>query len=105
MDVREYSQNVEKMLDAAEKKSVEDYVNQQQDLVDLHREIKSCDSILESMESILYQFQSDLGNISDEIRSLQDQSSTMSVKLQNRKVRKLKEPFIIPWLIQDCLSP
>lgn len=85
MDVREYSQNVEKMLDAAEKKSVEDYVNQQQDLVELHREIKSCDSILESMESILYQFQSDLGNISDEIRSLQDQSSTMSIKLQNRK--------------------
>jgi vacuolar protein sorting-associated protein 52 len=39
------------------------------------------------MESILYQFQSDLSNISDEIRSLQDQSSTMSVKLQNRKVR------------------
>ena len=38
------------------------------------------------MESILHRFQYDLGNISDEIRSLQDQSSTMSVKLQNRKV-------------------
>ena len=38
------------------------------------------------MESILHRFQFDLGNISDEIRSLQDQSSTMSVKLQNRKV-------------------
>ena len=40
MDVREYSQNVERMLDAAEKKSVEDYVSQQHNLVELHREIK-----------------------------------------------------------------
>lgn len=38
------------------------------------------------MESILNSFQFDLGNISDEIRSLQDQSSTMNIKLQNRKV-------------------
>ena len=40
MDVREYSQNVEKLLDSAEKKSVEDYVNQQHNLASLHREIK-----------------------------------------------------------------
>ena len=102
--MRKFSQNIEKTLDLAEKKSVEDYVNQQDKLANLHLEIKvnillwvqqflfikfgqkSCDNILESMESILHRFQYDLGNISDEIRSLQDQSSTMSVKLQNRKV-------------------
>ena len=40
LDVREYSQNVEKLLETAEKKSVNDYVSQQQSLVDLHQEIK-----------------------------------------------------------------
>lgn len=39
LDVREYSQNVDKLLETAEKNSVNDYVKQQQSLSDLHEEI------------------------------------------------------------------
>ncbi|EFN54603.1 hypothetical protein CHLNCDRAFT_35889 [Chlorella variabilis] len=38
------------------------------------------------MEGMLGRFQSDLGSISTEIRSLQEQSSSMSVRLKNRRV-------------------
>lgn len=40
------------------------------------------------MEGILETFKSDLGSISNEIKLLQDQSTSMDVKLQNRKVRQ-----------------
>lgn len=39
LDVREYSQNIDKLLEIAEKNSVNDYVKQQQNLVNLHEEI------------------------------------------------------------------
>jgi hypothetical protein len=47
------------------------------------------------MEGMLGKFQSDLGNISSEIRSLQEQSSSMSVRLKNRRtVQQRLETFI-----------
>jgi archaellum component FlaC len=52
--------------------------------------IKSCDEVLGRMEELLNVFQSDLGNISGEIQNLQEQSTHMSIKLKNRKVRKVK---------------
>ena len=51
----------------------------------LHLQIKDCDGILVAMEGMLGKFQSDLGNVSAEIRSLQEQSSSMSVRLKNRR--------------------
>jgi hypothetical protein len=42
------------------------------------------------MEELLNVFQSDLGNISGEIQNLQEQSTHMSIKLKNRKVRKVR---------------
>ena len=44
------------------------------------------------MESMLSGFQADLGNISEEIKYLQEQSSSMSVKLRNRKVWTWRPP-------------
>lgn len=52
--------------------------------------IKSCDEVLGRMEELLNVFQSDLGNISGEIQNLQEQSTHMSIKLKNRKVRKVR---------------
>ena len=58
-------------------------------------QIKECDSILVAMEGMLGRFQSDLGNVSGEIRSLQEQSSSMGVRLRNRRsVQERLEAFI-----------
>jgi hypothetical protein len=46
------------------------------------------------MESMLSGFQADLGNISEEIKYLQEQSSSMSVKLRNRKVWAWRPPAV-----------
>ena len=48
-------------------------------------QIKEFYEILVQMEGMLGRYQSDLGNISQEIRSLQEQSSSMSVRLKNRR--------------------
>jgi hypothetical protein len=48
-------------------------------------QIKECDDILAGMEGMLGKFTSDLGNISSEIRALQEQSTSMSVRLRNRR--------------------
>ena len=58
-------------------------------------QIKECDGILVAMEGMLGRFQSDLGNVSGEIRSLQEQSSSMGVRLRNRRsVQERLEAFI-----------
>jgi len=76
---------VDATLREAEMASIQDYVAQSENLLALHEHIKGCDGILEHMESLLVGFQTDLGNISSEIKSLQEQSSTLSIRLKNRK--------------------
>jgi len=85
VDMREYSRQIENELRQVERESVEDYVASASALADLHQQIVGCDEILERMEKLLTGFQADLGNISHEIKSLQDLSSSMSIKLRNRK--------------------
>eukprot|EP01104_Vermistella_antarctica_P010462 TRINITY_DN279_c1_g4_i1.p1 TRINITY_DN279_c1_g4~~TRINITY_DN279_c1_g4_i1.p1 ORF type:complete len:919 (-),score=301.86 TRINITY_DN279_c1_g4_i1:59-2785(-) len=85
IDMRAYSKQVESELRVIERESIQDYIQESMNVATLHKQIVACDSILERMESMLGGFQADLGNISDEIKYLQDKSSSMSVKLKNRK--------------------
>ncbi|DBA84296.1 TPA: hypothetical protein ACH3X2_006350 [Trebouxia sp. C0005] len=84
-DPKEYGQQYETKLRQAELESIQDYITESDNLVELHDQISSCDNILATMEDMLGKFQADLGNISTEIRALQEQSQTMSIKLKNRK--------------------
>ncbi|XP_065203374.1 vacuolar protein sorting-associated protein 52 homolog [Planococcus citri] len=84
-DLRQYSKEVEKKLREYENKSIQDYIKESQNIVNLHNRINSCDDILERMENMLLNFKSDLGNISSEIISLQKKSVEMSQRLNNRQ--------------------
>ena len=69
--------------------------------VDLHLKVKKCDDILERVEGMLDGFQASLGDLSREIRHLQDQSSSMAVKLGNRKsvrqyLSQLVDDLVVP---------
>ena len=90
VDLRHYSQEIEKELAAVEAASITDYIGESKKIAQLHKEMKQCDSILEQMEQMLGTFQQDLGSISTEIQTLQEKSLEMSVKLGNRKELKTK---------------
>jgi hypothetical protein len=90
VDLREYSQQIEQNLDDAEHRCVQEYLEQAEDLAEVHSQIKLCDTTLEKMEVMLSAFQQDLGVISDEIQFLQDKSMTLSIQLQNRKAAENK---------------
>mmetsp|Transcript_11713 Transcript_11713/g.17391 ORF Transcript_11713/g.17391 Transcript_11713/m.17391 type:complete len:720 (+) Transcript_11713:36-2195(+) len=85
MSVREYSKEIKEELDMVVNESVIDYRKQADQLADLHKEIKFCDTTLNTMDDMLQQFQQSLGTISSDIKSLQDKSHTMNIKLKNRK--------------------
>jgi len=85
VDLREYSKQVEDELKVVENESIEDYIEQSQNIASLHNQIVECDQLLGRMENMLLSFQSDLGSISSEILSLQQQSVQMNVKLKNRQ--------------------
>ncbi|KAH6631650.1 Sac2 family-domain-containing protein [Chaetomium tenue] len=62
---------------------------------DLHRSIRACDNILSSVESNLTSFRNDLAAVSADIESLQARSTTLSVRLENRKaVEKALAPVV-----------
>ncbi|KAL6056094.1 Vacuolar sorting protein VPS52/suppressor of actin Sac2, variant 2 [Balamuthia mandrillaris] len=85
VDLREYTNSIERDLRKVERESVADYIAESSHFASLHKDINNCDEILQTMEKLLSGFQADLGNISTEIKFLQDQSTSMSVKLRNRK--------------------
>lgn len=53
---------------------------------DLHQSIRACNGILNSVELNLTSFQNDLGDVSAEIETLRARSTTLSSRLENRKV-------------------
>lgn len=99
---------------------MEDYIAESKNFLTLLSTISTCDEVLQRcawpnecttcrslltqvcapfprvnrMESMLSGFQADLGNISEEIKYLQEQSSSMSVKLRNRKVWPTAELYV-----------
>lgn len=46
-DLRQYSKEVEKKLRECENKSIQDYIKESQNIVNLHNKINDCDAILE----------------------------------------------------------
>lgn len=65
--------------------SVSQYVDNNSQVLDLHRQMQECDAVLARMQSLLLGFQDDLGGISEEIKHLQDESLSMSIRLKNRR--------------------
>ncbi|ELR04452.1 hypothetical protein VC83_09534 [Pseudogymnoascus destructans] len=56
---------------------------------DLHQSIRACNDILNSVELNLTSFQNDLGDVSAEIETLRARSTTLSSRIENRKVVEL----------------
>ena len=87
------------------------YVQNSQQITDLHNQMKECDGVLARMEEMLYGFQADLGEISSEIRHLQEDSLSMSIRLKNRrsveeKIRTfLDNASILPQVSASIMSP
>ncbi|KAL3668681.1 hypothetical protein V7S43_005977 [Phytophthora oleae] len=102
VDLREYAQQIDQELRAAEAASVEQYVMKSTDIVELHDEVQDCDNLLAKMQEMLLGFQADLGGISDEIRHLQDESIGMNVKLKNRRETEEK---LQTYLDQVAVAP
>ncbi|KAK4156229.1 Sac2 family-domain-containing protein [Chaetomidium leptoderma] len=75
--------------------TVEDFERDKAKFEDLHRSIRACDDILSSVESNLTSFRNDLAAVSADIESLQARSTTLNVRLENRKaVEKALGPTV-----------
>ncbi|KAH0790873.1 vacuolar protein sorting-associated protein 52 A [Histomonas meleagridis] len=85
VDLQNYNKDIQKELEIAELKSIDDYLRQIPRVERLHDEIASCDNILESMEDLLVQFKRSLGQLSSDMCNLQNQSQEITIKLNNRK--------------------
>ncbi|KAG2482867.1 hypothetical protein HYH03_018212 [Edaphochlamys debaryana] len=83
--VKEYAREIDDKLRTVELESIQDYIQESDNMVALHDQIKTCDSILAGMEGLLAKFQSELGKVGEEIRQLQVQSQSMGTKLKNRR--------------------
>ena len=83
--IKEQAKDVEETLRQVEVESIEGYVNESENLQDLHTQILECDGVLDSMEDLLGRFQSDLSEISSEIKHIQKESLSLNVKLKNRR--------------------
>lgn len=112
--LKDRARDVTSKLRAVELESIQDYVGESANLLQLHEQLEGCDDILATMESMLSGFKSDLGKISGEIKSLQDQSVGMSVKLRNRKAAEARlgtfvetltvPPELIRAVVEDDVS-
>ena len=65
------------------------YVENSEQVADLHKKMQECDGVLARMEEMLHGFQADLGEISAEIKHLQSDSLSMSIRLKNRREAEL----------------
>jgi hypothetical protein len=90
VDLKKYGRDLERELKLVEMESVSQYVENGQQVVDLHRQMQECDSVLSRMQEMLLGFQADLGGISEEIKHLQDESLSMSIRLKNRRAAEEK---------------
>lgn len=95
---------VEEELKTVVDASVKDVIKESSNIVDLHDQINSCDSILERLEGILCSFQADLGNICQEILSLQEESVSLNIRLKNKQaVRGDLSQFIDEIIIPESV--
>ncbi|ROW02205.1 hypothetical protein VSDG_02462 [Cytospora chrysosperma] len=69
---------------------------------DLHRSIRACDDVLSSVETNLTSFRNDLAAVSADIESLQARSTSLNIRLENRKA---VEKGLGPVVEELSLSP
>ncbi|CAL8077798.1 unnamed protein product [Calicophoron daubneyi] len=104
IDLREYALQVDDELAGLEESLIQKYIKVGPEVANLHRQIKTCDTILERMEAILSNFHDDLGTISSEIQDLQKKSTVMNKRLQNRQaVRGELSQFLSDMAIPEQL--
>ncbi|KAH6574301.1 hypothetical protein BASA50_009922 [Batrachochytrium salamandrivorans] len=84
VNLREYAAQIEGDLTLVQDAHVLDYIRQVHNMIDLHGQIKECDTLLGNMESLLRGHQTHLGKINDEISVMQDKSRSMTIRLRNR---------------------
>ncbi|XP_062110988.1 vacuolar protein sorting-associated protein 52 A isoform X1 [Humulus lupulus] len=106
--LREYTKGVENNIRQVELDSIQDYIQESDNLVSLHDQIRDCDNILSQMETLLSGFQAEIGSISSDIKILQEKSMDMGLKLKNRKVAESKlanfvEDIIVPPRMVDII--
>lgn len=86
------------------------YVENSEQVADLHKKMQECDGVLARMEEMLHGFQADLGEISAEIKHLQSDSLSMSIRLKNRREAEgilhkfLENGGIPPWVASTIVS-
>ncbi|KAK1766718.1 Sac2 family-domain-containing protein [Phialemonium atrogriseum] len=73
--------------------TIEEYEREKAKFEELHRSIRACDDILSSVETNLTSFRNDLAAVSADIETLQARSTTLNIKLENRKA------------VEKCLGP
>lgn len=86
-----YPQDIESRLREVEMDSVQDYVAETENLLELQRQIRMCDGVLSELEGLLGKFEVDLGKTTKEIKELQEQSVNMSDKA-SREARLTDRP-------------
>ncbi|KAM7511463.1 hypothetical protein LguiB_010338 [Lonicera macranthoides] len=106
--LRDYTKGVENNLRQVELDSIQDYIEESDNLVSLHDQIRDCDNILSQMETLLSGFQDEIGSISSDIKILQEKSMDMGLRLKNRKVAESKlakfvEDIIVPPRMIDII--
>ncbi len=111
VDLKKYSDELDTDLKAAEMECVTQYVNNSEQVSELHSQIQECDAVLARMQDMLLSFQGDLSGISGEIKHLQNESLSMSVRLRNKRAIENKlsafvtQAVISPEVINCILSP
>ncbi|KAI1400775.1 Vps52-domain-containing protein [Hypoxylon fuscum] len=88
LSVRELALSVESASEGVSiyrPQAAEEYERDKAKFEDLHRSIRACDEVLSSVETNLTSFRNDLATVSADIETLQARSTTLNVRLGNRK--------------------
>ncbi|CAJ2514247.1 Uu.00g023660.m01.CDS01 [Anthostomella pinea] len=89
-------------VDTSISQSVEEYEREKAKFEDLHRSIRACDEILGSVETNLTSFRNDLATVAADIETLQARSTSLNVRLENRKA---VEKGLGPAVEETSVSP
>lgn len=102
IDLRKYALELTAQLKEAETDTVAQYMENNDEVSQLHQQMEECDAVLARMQEMLLGFQEDLGGISEEIKDLQNKSLSMNIKLKNRRAA---EELIHKFLDQTSIDP
>lgn len=106
----DYVTGYESKLRAAEVEAIGEYLNESDNLVELHVNIEACDEILANLEGVLVKYEKQLGESSRDIAALQKRSEGMKSRVENRKdvaqaLGNFVERIVLqPSLIEDIME-